>query len=280
MRSRIVIIGGVAVLMLAGLAVLKTGPEPADDGVLSNPGAAGYVVDSVKGASSSPERPADPAQGLASVSPGRDGAQLQGQALPSGFGRMEPGQEKAYLNAAPLSEKELRSVNTLAATFFKYGRGRSAMNKLLKALEDAGLEPVLAKDSNPHTGKMITIRTGEALEGTKNYQAQYFQDESARQEPFPQGRYFETRATPDCMQKLRELFEKQLGPPLKTRGDEWVEWTKGDETIWVHRIGVEEISHDPFNARTLADLGSCRVGKELIPEGDEHGHSADAPGHF
>lgn len=278
MRSKIVISMSAAVLLVAAVLLLKTGPAPVADREV--PSSAVLETDTIQGASSALNKDA-----LGGENTGRSAAAaeapgpLEGpaaQPLPAGFGRLEPGQEKAYLQAAPLNEQELRSAEALIRTFFKYGRGRASLNKLVKELEDAGLQPVLAKDSNPHTGKMLNVRTTEALEGTKYYHAVFFEDEGRNREPFAQHQSVELRASADCMVKAREIVErvfgKTLGQPVRVRGDEWIEWRVGDRSVWIHRLGLEDIRYDPINARTLADLGNCKAAIELIPEDEEQAH--------
>ena len=278
MRRTILISAAAATLVLAGLVLLRSGPAPVKDELLPDPlNPDAVLADSVLATSAAPGKP-DSDAGVqaraldAAVAPLPGSA--AGEGLPKGFGRLEPGQEKAYLQAAPLSRKELASVETLLRSF-QLGRGREALNKLVRHLRTQGLDPLIAKDSNPSTGQMLNIRTSEALEGTKHFHAVYVEDESRNKDPFPQHLSFETRATADCMAKAEQLLKKvygaQLGEPVRRRGDEWVEWKVGDYSVWIHRLGLDDIRHDPFNARTLEDLGNCKAAIELIPE-DEQAH--------
>lgn len=279
MRRTILISAAAATLVLVGLVLLKSGPAPVKDELLPDPHNPDSLVvgsaltDSLLSTSAAPGKPGAEAEARAldaAVTPLPGGA--AGEGLPKGFGRLEPGQEKAYLQAAPLSRKELASVETLLKSF-KLGRGREALNKLVRHLRTQGLDPLIAKDSNPSTGQMLNIRTGEALEGTKHFHAVYVEDESRNKDPFPQHLSFETRATGDCMARAEALLKKvyggQLGEPVRRRGDEWVEWKVGDYSVWIHRLGLDDIRHDPFNARTLEDLGNCKAAIELIPEEDQ-----------
>ena len=185
----------------------------------------------------------------------------------------------AYKKAPPLSEKEKSSVQTLLAHFARGERGKAALNGFIENLDKAGLKPVVAKDENPYTGKMLTVRTDEALEGTRYLHAQYFQDESANQEPFRQHISFEVRPSPDCMNTARQMVEKLFGNKLSapsTRGEDWIEWkVDGHYTIWVKRLGPADLADNRFNAHSPADVGTCWVAKEQEPHDgqDEHVHA-------
>lgn len=186
------------------------------------------------------------------------------------------GDDKAYLKEPPLSAKEIKSVKTLVSTFVKYDRGRAGLNSFIKELTDAGLEPLMAKDENPYTGKMLVVRTKGALEGTRYLHAQYFEDDDKNKEPFRQHISFEIRGSPNCMSEAKAAIEgmlgKKLGTPVKPPTDSWVEWHVDGYSWWIHRLTLDDIPNNPYNARTKRDVGVCEVAKQQIPEeeGEEH----------
>jgi len=178
--------------------------------------------------------------------------------------------DQSYLQAPPLTQAEVKSVRKLIDLFFKYERGRNGLNDLIRELKVNGLDPVIAKDFNPHTGKMLTIRTNEALEGTRYFHAQYFEDDQLNKEPFRQHLSFEVRPSPDCVKVIREQVESSLGEtlgkPTNERGDSWVSWKIGGDSISIHRLSALDLTGDRFNARTTADSGTCVATIEQIPE--------------
>jgi hypothetical protein len=273
MRKAIVIsVAAAATLLSVGIYLLKTGPTPGVDEALSELAhTPGDSLNSTSQSSESIKSDSGSTVSSSSSTMGSPQGTVKEDELPKGFGRIEPGQEKAYLKAQPLNAKELASVESFFRSF-QLANGRAALNKLIKHLEAQGLEPLIAKDSNPVTGKMLTIRTSEALVGTKHFHANYLEDDSRNKDPLLQHLSFEIRGTADCMTKaeeiLRKVYSMQLGEPLRRRGDEWVEWNVRDYNVSIYRLGLDDIRNDPVNARSLADIGNCKATIELIPEAD------------
>lgn len=190
---------------------------------------------------------------------------------------VEEGEENldpdAYKKAPRLSEKEKKSLQTVLGLLFAPSRGKIALNNFIQALDAAGLEPVVAKDENPYTGKMLTIRTNRSLPGTRYLHGQWFQDESSNKEPFRQHFSFEVRPSPDCMSVAKTMIEQLLGKKLgtpKQSSDSWAEWDLDDgQVVWVKRLlEKEDLQNNPYNAHTMKDRGTCWVSNEMKP--DEH----------
>jgi|GEM_PF-2166449 len=270
MRSRKVIIAGALVLVATATVLLRSSPLTVHDHALEG-SAAITAADQLSGRDSAASKPAGAdASAEAGVSPaGVDST------ITRALGVVSPksafaANDKAYLQAPPLSKAEVKAVRTLIATFFKNHRGKDSLNKLIRELRTEGLDPVLARDFNPYTGKMLTIRTNEALPGTRYFHAQYFEDSDQNREPFRQHLSFEQRPSSDGLQVVQKIIEEHLGKklsaPVRVRGEEWVEWKKEDESIWIKRLGAEDLNNDPLNARSPEDVGSLRVAIELNPE--------------
>ncbi len=273
MRSWRVIAAGSLVLVAVGTFLIKTGPKPREglkNTSLAKLATASKAEDSLGVLSSAIAKEASQESHAGHADAKNESSDSPDLEIPEGMGKLLPGQETAYKQAPPLSAEEIRSVEKLVSSFIRPGRGRAALNRLVADLDQAGLQPVMAKSSNPFTGKMLTIRTNETLEGTKYYHATYFEDEDQGREPYPQHRSFEIRGSSDCMKRTQEAVEKMLGKNLGTPSrkteDKFVEWQVGDETVWIHRLGLGDILHDPYNARTLADIGNCKAAIELKPE--------------
>lgn len=270
MRSGKVIIAGAFVLVATAALLLRSSPMRAPDRMLGNAGSqtAEDQLSNLDSSVSKPNSDDASAERNADQSTAPD-------SLTRALGVMSPksafaANDKAYLQAPPLSKAEVKSVKTLLSTFFKYQRGKDSLNKLIRELRMDGLDPVLARDFNPYTGKMLTIRTNEALEGTRYFHAQYFEDSDQNKEPFRQHLSFEVRASSDGMQVVKKIVEdslgKKLATPVRVRGDEWVEWKKDGDSIWIKRIGADDLNNNPLNARSAEDIGSLRIAIEQIPE--------------
>jgi len=278
-KAMLLAILGVVALAGAGLLLMKKSRAPGERG---GPGDSlfGRVEkkDSARTGTSEGGKPAGgDSGGVEEAEGGRAGG---GSSSSSTGGGSDPAgkssEDTAYLQAPPLSEKEVESVKTMLAGFANEERGRTALNRFVKTLNDAGLGADIAKNENPYTGRMLVVRTQEALEGTRYLHAQYFEDEDANKEPFLQHLSFEIRPSPDCMQRakalLEELLGKRLPKPEKEPTDSWVEWKVDGYSYWIHRLGREDIPNHPFNARVMADIGSCQVAKEQIPDEDHSQH--------
>ena len=269
MSSGKVIIAGVFVLVATAAMLLRSFPIPVPDREIVVRGAPDSVTDQLVGRRTSVAKA------------GTNGADARAL-YPVSAKALSPADERRYLQAPPLSKEEVKSVKKLFETFFRNSRGKNSLNKLIRELRMSGLDPVMARDFNPYTGKMLTIRTNEALEGTRYFHAQFFADDSENKEPFRQHLSFEIRPSPDAMRVAQKIVEeklgKALGTPIRVRkdeGHEWVEWKKDGESIWIQRLGAEDLNHDPLNARTIEDIGTVRAAVELIPsEGHDDRHGA------
>ena len=183
-----------------------------------------------------------------------------------------PHREEVWKKAAPLSKKELASVQTLLDTAFTYARPTQEPKNLIKELEKMHLEPIAAQDFNEHTGKMLVVRTESSLEGTRFFHAQFFEDEKKR--TFLQHVSFEIRPSPDCMKTGSAMIEKKLGSklrPVQQSAQYALYQAPGDYIVWIKRLDEEDLGPDPFNSRDPgADVGTCRVALEK----DIHAHES------
>jgi hypothetical protein len=137
-------------------------------------------------------------------------------------------------------------------------------------------QPVVTQNFNPDTGKMLIVRTGEALPGTRYFHAQFFEDEN--KQPYLQHMSFEFRPGPDAMDKAVKAVESQfpgLGKPSIKNAD-YIQWqTKNDYIVWVKRMSAEDLKDDPFNAHTKADAGTIKAAVEQ----EVHDHEDDSHVH-
>ncbi len=263
MRSKKVIIASFLILSVTAVLLLRSSPPQVEDQEVP-------LADSETGLSSSASK-------LQGETTAEDALREEASEKMQGLGNLPnkalgESQAKAYLQAPPLSKEEVKSVRKLVDIFFKYQRGKDSLNNLIRELRMSGLDPVVARDFNTFTGKMLTIRTNEALEGTRYFHAQYFEDSDLNKEPFRQHLSFELRPSRNSMEVVKKIIGEKLGQklgtPARVRGDDWVEWKKGDDSIWVQRLGAEDISSDRHNARTAEDVGSLRIAIEQIPDED------------
>jgi hypothetical protein len=182
---------------------------------------------------------------------------------------------KPQADSAPKTKEEA-SLDHFIGSFVEYTQRSRDPKKLVRDLQLAGLKPVVTQNFNPDTGKMLIIRTGEALPGTRYFHAQFFEDEN--KQPYLQHMSFEFRPGPDAMDKAVKAVEAQfagLGKP-SIKNDGYVQWQiKNDYIVWVKRMSAEDLKNDPFNAYTKADAGTVR----LVVDEEIHGHDDDSHVH-
>lgn len=174
----------------------------------------------------------------------------------------------------PLSPNEVESVTDLLSILVSHNADDTTPADLVKQLERAGLKPEAAVDENSDTGKMVTVRTGDALPGTRYFHAQFFEDEHGRMQA--QHISFEVRPGPDSEEVAQNLIRKTfvgIGKPTTERGC-FREWkTKGCKTVWMKCLSAEDMTDHPFNAYDPArDKGTILVAQQ----DDPHCHEAAA----
>lgn len=143
------------------------------------------------------------------------------------------------------------------------------LDTLVSDLKKQNQEPYLVHDKNPYTGEMTIVRTKSPLPGTRYFHAQYFTDENGKS--FAQHVSFELRGSPEAMANAMKIVEESfpgLGKPSEETRD-FVQWElPNGYVVWIKRLDQQDLTNNPFNAYTPADVGSIRIAVELTPEGD------------
>lgn len=191
---------------------------------------------------------------------------LRGASLPSPTSSPQP---------PPLPEEsaaELKKVTTslqkMTKVLFQFGTTDQTLEGLINELKNQHQDPIQVRDSNPYTGTLILVRTQSPLPGTRYFHAQYFTDEN--KQSFPQHMSFEFRPGPEAMNQALEAVHEvfpQLEKPTQESAD-FIQWDLGNgHVLWIKRLDHQDISENPFNAYTEADIGSIRVAVEQALEG-------------
>ena len=197
------------------------------------------------------------------------------------------------LRETPLSAEEAKSVKTITASMAKFVRaGSRKPQAMLNAFKSLGMAPVMAKDFNPYTGKMLIIRADNPLPGTRYNHAQYFEDES--KQAFPQHISVEVRPGKDSFDVTEAAIvaalkdvnpNAKLGKPdFSSRDGTVKKWNLADG--YEARLGVmtkEKLSEPSvFNAyNPVEDQGTTRFTIEQNPHtahGEDH-ETADDEDH-
>lgn len=172
-------------------------------------------------------------------------------------------------SSLPLRREELASVQTLASLMSRFEAIERSPALLMSALKAAGLEPTVAQDFNPDTGKMAIVRTKNALPGTRNVHVQLFAAEEAG-DTHLQHSSWEIRPAPDAMDAAKAALKaafRNLGKP-EIDEPNYAFWRiPGCRVAWAKRLVTEEeLADNPFNAHDPAtDLGLVWVAIEDDP---------------
>ena len=170
----------------------------------------------------------------------------------------------------PISHEERASLRTLTSILNDVTRHPVKPAELIDQLIRDGYEPVISKDSNEYTGSMVIVRTKNTLPGTRYFHAQYFTDEAGKY--FAQHMSFEFRPG-NSMADIVGQVESTFGPLGKPAfaNTEWMEWKLPNEyTLWIKKLGVEDLEGDPFNAYSQADVNTIVVAVEKDIAGHDH----------
>lgn len=160
--------------------------------------------------------------------------------------------------------KEIQSLESMGKTLGQVTESSFTLKRLLNELQKTGQQPLVARDANPDTGEMMIVRTKSPLPGTRYFHAQYFTGEDG--ERFVQHMSFEYKPGLHSMEEAVAAVQRsfpQLSQPVVQRED-YVKWTLDHNYIlWVKRMSLDELKHDPFNSYSIADAGTIRVAVEL-----------------
>jgi hypothetical protein len=187
------------------------------------------------------------------------------------------------INFKPRDEQEaslLEIARTMASTFLV----PNSHEKLLAIYEDKGLTPDYSQNSNPHTGKMITIRTQNSLPGVRYPHTQYFSNE--QNEMFMQHTSVEYRPGPQAFERVNEMVKElyQVKEGKVSKNGRFINYKLGHgQILWVQKMTAADLKSSPLNAYEESDVGTIRMAIEqeihFEEEGVDHHMEPDQQSH-
>ena len=177
----------------------------------------------------------------------------------------------------PLNRTEVKSVKTFVQKMQKYTADGFTPEMAFADLKKMGLQPALAKASDPDTGTLITIRTESSLPGMRYIHLQYVLDEKGS--PHLQSMTAEVRPGNDSMEVAKNAIHTQFGfrGAASSERADFAEWHRDPYTAWIKQLNTEdELVGDHYNARTREDAGTVSIGYEINP----HMHDTEDHDHF
>lgn len=174
------------------------------------------------------------------------------------------------VTAQPIASAEVldrrKSINSILKLMFEQS-GKASPEDLLTQLRLLNLAPLSSSDSHSVLGRMLTIRTANALPGTRYLHAQFQDDENGQLNL--QHMSFEIAAGENSLQEavqLAQLGFKNLGQPI-VNDTNLIMWDLADGmTFWVQKMSREDLEDDVINPHTIEDVGTVRIVVEQNPE--------------
>lgn len=166
-------------------------------------------------------------------------------------------------------EEALLEMNRYMAAAFMVP---DSHEKLLEMYREKGLSPDLSQSSNPHTGKMITIRTQNSLPGVRYPHSQLFSND--RNEMEMQHTSVEYRPGPQAFERVNEMVKElyQVKDGVSSQDGRFIKYKLGkDQILWVQKMAPKDLKDSPFNAYEETDVGTIRMAIEQEIHFEEEG---------
>lgn len=165
---------------------------------------------------------------------------------------------------SPSPQRPETAVSHMNSLLKTYALGSFTLNDVIEDLEKRKMEPLLLKDSNPHTGTMYVLRTDSPIPGTRYFHAQYFTDD--KREPYLQHMSFDVQPKPNAFQEsisaIKKIFGNLQAPIIKKKDFIMWPWKKG-YNVWIQQLDKDDLSGDPYNAYAANDVGTIKIAVEL-----------------
>lgn len=175
----------------------------------------------------------------------------------------------------PLSVQEVESVNSLVKTISQAIAQRSNSNNFMKAVQALNLKPKFIDEGTTAVGSMVTVRTHDALEGTRYLHAQFTGVKNNAD--YLEHVSFQIRPGSNSFQKAVEILNQFLPKTKKVKesSSDYVLYNTDDGYVaWAKIATREDLKSNKYNASSKEDVGSVIVTIEQeIHDMDEDGHS-------
>lgn len=175
------------------------------------------------------------------------------------------------INFKPRDEQEesLLEMNRYMAAAFMVP---DSHEKLLEMYREKGLTPDYSQSSNPHTGKMVTIRTQNTLPGVRYPHSQLFSND--RNEMEMQHTSIEYRPGPQAFERVNEMVQElyQVKGGESSKDGNFIKYKLGKgQVLWVQKMAAKDLKDSPFNAYEESDVGTIRMAIEQEIHFEEDG---------
>lgn len=175
----------------------------------------------------------------------------------------------------PLSVQEVESVNHIVKTISQAIAKKSNSNQFMKAIQALHLRPKFIDEGSNALGSMVTVRTHDALEGTRYLHGQFTGEKNNAD--YLQHVSFQIRPGSNSFQKAVEILNQYLpkNKTVKESASDYVLYSTDDGYVaWAKIATREDLKANKYNASSKEDVGSVIVTIEQdIHDMDDDGRS-------
>lgn len=162
------------------------------------------------------------------------------------------------------SKIQKNHVAAMSLLLKQYSSPHFSLTDVIDDLDSKKMEPLLLKESNPHTGTMYVLRTESPLPGTRYFHAQYF--ENKNREPYLQHMSFDVKpdrnAFQNAIRTVKSIFSNLSAPKIVK--PDFIMWPlRNGYNVWIQRLHQDQLAGDPYNAYDSNDAGTIKIALEL-----------------
>ncbi len=184
-------------------------------------------------------------------------------------------EDHPFYPQGPLSIQEVESVNNIVKTISQAISKKYNSMDFMKAVQALNLKPKFMDEGTTAVGSMVTVRTHDALEGTRYLHAQFTGVKN--NVDYLEHVSFQIRPGSDSFQKAVEILNQFLpkNKKVKESSSDYVLYNTDDGYVaWAKMATREDLKSNKYNASSKDDVGSVIVTIEQeIHDMDEDGHS-------
>jgi hypothetical protein len=178
-------------------------------------------------------------------------------------------------NRMPLTNSEIQSVQSMTKALSRAIAQNLSSQQFMQMVNDSlKLRPQFLDEGTSSIGSLVTVRTHDALEGTRYLHAQFTGEKDKAD--FLQHASFQIRASPDSFNKAIEALNEVLpkDKKIKESSDDYILYSTGDGYVaWIKVANMDDLKSNDYNTATAKDLGTVIVTIEQEIHGDEeHKH--------
>ncbi len=183
--------------------------------------------------------------------------------------------KEAISSYSPLTEKEIQSVNQITKAIGQSLAKKMNSNQFMKLLNDLKLSPKFMDEGSSSMGSFVTVRTNNALEGTRYLHAQFTGEH--QNADYLQHISFQIRPGKDSFENAVKILGSILPKDKITKEsyDDYVLYNTHDGYVaWVKIANKDDLKTNKYNAASKEDIGTIivTIEQEIHDMDEDHSH--------